>query len=104
MPNIDFIPSELENSTGKILVNEKFETNIPTFAIGDAEYSISSIRQIETSTPFGDATATLMMLAKHLNWQTSQLARASENFCVFVLRFKVCSNRFDARGSLKFGI
>ena len=46
-PNIDFISSELKTENGKIVVNDKFETNLPdVYAVGDCIFNkILSYRQ-----------------------------------------------------------
>ena len=39
-PNIDFLPKELETDSGKITVNDKYETNIKdVYAIGDCIFN-----------------------------------------------------------------
>lgn len=75
-PNIDFISDKLETAQGKIVVNEKFETNLPNvYAIGDAVYNKFYKSDRNLYAPFGDvANKHGMLLAKHLsgkdiNWK-----------------------------------
>lgn len=70
-PNIDFIHKNLEILQGKIIVNEKFETNLPdVYAIGDAVFNKFYKSDRNLYAPFGDvANKHGMLLAKYLSGQ-----------------------------------
>lgn len=68
-PNIDFIPKNLKTDQGKIVVNDKFETNLPdVYAIGDCIFNKFYKTDRNLYAPFGDvANKHGMMLAKYLS-------------------------------------
>lgn len=75
-PNIDFISEELKTQKGKIIINNKFETNIKdVYAIGDTVFNTFYNSEVQIYTPFGDvANKHGMLLAKSLsgkniNWK-----------------------------------
>lgn len=71
-PNIDFIAdSSLETRKGKIVVNDKFETNIKdVYSLGDAIYTKNILTNEDLYAPFGDvANKEGMILAKYLSEQ-----------------------------------
>ena len=70
-PNIDFLPKELETDSGKITVNDKFETNIKdVYAIGDCIFNKYYKTDRDLYAPFGDvANKHGMLLAKYLSGQ-----------------------------------
>ena len=69
-PNIDFIENScIETKNGKVLVNDKFETNIKdVYALGDAIYTRNILTNEYLYAPFGDvANKEGMILAKYLS-------------------------------------
>ncbi len=70
-PNIEFISSELKTENGKIIVNDKFETNLPdVYAIGDCIFNKFYHTDRNLYAPFGDvANKHGMLLAKYLSGQ-----------------------------------
>lgn len=68
-PNIGFISDELKTDKGKILVNDKFETNISdVYAIGDCIFNKYYDTDRNLYAPFGDvANKHGILLAKYLS-------------------------------------
>lgn len=69
-PNIDFIENScLETKDGKVVVNNKFETNLQdVYALGDAIYTKNILTNEYLYAPFGDvANKEGMILAKYLS-------------------------------------
>lgn len=70
-PNIEFISSELKTENRKIIVNDKFETNLPDiYAIGDCIFNKFYHTDRNLYAPFGDvANKHGILLAKYLSGQ-----------------------------------
>ena len=70
-PNIEFISSELKTENRKIIVNDKFETNLPdVYAIGDCIFNKFYHTDRNLYAPFGDvANKHGILLAKYLSGQ-----------------------------------
>jgi NADPH-dependent 2,4-dienoyl-CoA reductase/sulfur reductase-like enzyme len=71
-PNIDFIENScIETKDGKVIVNDKFETNLKdVYALGDAIYTKNILTNEYLYAPFGDvANKEGMILAKYLSGQ-----------------------------------
>ncbi|MBF4806988.1 MAG: FAD-dependent oxidoreductase, partial [Pseudoleptotrichia goodfellowii] len=68
-PNIGFISDELETEKGKIVVNDKFETNISdVYAIGDCIFNKYYNTDRNLYAPFGDvANKHGILLSKYLS-------------------------------------
>ena len=69
IPNIEFMPKQLETCQGKIVVNDKFETNITdVYAVGDSVFNKFYNSNRNLYAPFGDvANKHGILLAKHLS-------------------------------------
>ena len=73
-PNIGFISDELETEKGKIVVNDKFETNISdVYAIGDCIFNKYYNTDRNLYAPFGDvANKHGILLSKYLSGENIQ--------------------------------
>ena len=105
-PNIDFIKdSKLNTVDGKILVNEKFETNIKdVYALGDAIYTKNMITGDNLYVPFGDvANKEGMILAKYLSGKDVAWKGALKSFATSFYDIKIAQTGLSLSEAEKHG-
>ena len=104
-PNIEFIPQQLETDKGKILVNDKFETNISdVYAIGDCIFNKYYNTDRNLYAPFGDvANKHGMLLAKHLSGQDIHWKGLLRSFATSFYDIKLAQTGLSLQEALDLG-
>lgn len=104
-PNIDFISEKLETSQGKILVNDKFETNLTdVYAIGDAVFNKFYNTNRNIYTPFGDvANKHGIMLSKYLSGQNISWKGLVRSFATSFYDLKLAQTGLSLQEAIDLG-
>ena len=104
-PNIDFIPKNLKTDQGKIVVNDKFETNLPdVYAIGDCIFNKFYKTDRNLYAPFGDvANKHGMMLAKYLSGKNISWKGLLRSFATSFYDIKLAQTGLTLKEALDFG-
>lgn len=104
-PNIDFISERLETSQGKILVNDKFETNLTdVYAIGDAVFNKFYNTDRNIYTPFGDvANKHGIMLSKYLSGQNISWKGLVRSFATSFYDLKLAQTGLSLQEAIDLG-
>ena len=104
-PNIDFIPKNLKTDQGKIVVNDKFETNLPdVYAIGDCIFNKFYKTDRNLYAPFGDvANKHGMMLAKYLSGKNISWKGLLRSFATSFYDIKLAQTGLTLKEALDLG-
>ena len=104
-PNIDFIPKNLKTDQGKIVVNNKFETNLPdVYAIGDCIFNKFYKTDRNLYAPFGDvANKHGMMLAKYLSGKNISWKGLLRSFATSFYDIKLAQTGLTLKEALDLG-
>lgn len=104
-PNIDFLPQELKTDSGKIIVNDKFETNIKdVYAIGDCIFNKYYKTGRNLYTPFGDvANKHGIFLAKHLSGKNVSWKGVIRSFATSFYDVKLAQTGLSLEEALELG-
>ena len=104
-PNIDFIPKNLKTDQGKIVVNDKFETNLPNvYAIGDCIFNKFYKTDRNLYAPFGDvANKHGMMLAKYLSGKNISWKGLLRSFATSFYDIKLAQTGLTLKEALDLG-
>lgn len=104
-PNIDFIPKNLKTDQGKIVVNDKFETNLPdVYAIGDCVFNKFYKTDRNLYAPFGDvANKHGMMLAKYLSGKNISWKGLLRSFATSFYDIKLAQTGLTLKEALDLG-
>lgn len=104
-PNIDFISEELETLQGKIVVNDKFETNLKdVYAIGDAVFNKFYQTDRNLYAPFGDvANKHGMLLAKYLSGQNISWKGLLRSYASSFYDLKIAQTGLSLQEALDLG-
>lgn len=104
-PNIDFIPKNLKTDQGKIVVNDKFETNLPdVYAIGDCIFNKFYKTDRNLYAPFGDvANKHGMMLAKYLSGKNISWKGLLRSFATSFYDMKLAQTGLTLKEALDLG-
>lgn len=104
-PNIDFIPKNLKTDQGKIVVNDKFETNLPdVYAIGDCIFNKFYKTDRNLYAPFGDvANKHGMMLAKYLSGKNIRWKGLLRSFATSFYDIKLAQTGLTLKEALDLG-
>ena len=104
-PNIDFLPKELKTDSGKITVNDKFETNIKdVYAIGDCIFNKYYKTDRNLYAPFGDvANKHGMFLAKHLSGKDVSWKGLIRSFATSFYDVKLAQTGLSLKEALELG-
>ena len=104
-PNIDFIPKNLKTDQGKIVVNDKFETNLPdVYAIGDCIFNKFYKTDRNLYAPFGDvANKHGMMLAKYLSGKNISWKGLLRSFATSFYDIKLAQAGLTLKEALDLG-
>ena len=104
-PNIDFLPKELKTDSGKITVNDKFETNIKdVYAIGDCIFNKYYKTDRNLYAPFGDvANKHGMMLAKYLSGKNISWKGLLRSFATSFYDIKLAQTGLTLKEALDLG-
>lgn len=104
-PNIDFIPKNLKTDQGKIVVNDKFETNLPdVYAIGDCIFNKFYKTDRNLYAPFGDvANKHGMMLAKYLSGKNISWKGLLRSFATSFYDIKLVQTGLTLKEALDLG-
>lgn len=104
-PNIDFIPKNLKTDQGKIVVNDKFETNLPdVYAIGDCVFNKFYKTDRNLYAPFGDvANKHGMMLAKYLSEKNISWKGLLRSFATSFYDIKLAQTGLTLKEALDLG-
>ncbi len=104
-PNIDFLPQELKTDSGKIIVNDKFETNIKdVYAIGDCIFNKYYKTGRNLYTPFGDvANKHGIFLAKHLSGKNVSWKGVIHSFATSFYDVKLAQTGLSLEEALELG-
>lgn len=104
-PNIDFIPKNLKTNQGKIVVNDKFETNLPdVYAIGDCIFNKFYKTDRNLYAPFGDvANKHGMMLAKYLSGKNISWKGLLRSFATSFYDIKLAQTGLTLKEALDLG-
>ena len=104
-PNIDFIPKNLKTDQGKIVVNDKFETNLPdVYAIGDCIFNKFYKTDRNLYAPFGDvANKHGMMLAKYLSGKNISWKGLLRSFATSFYNIKLEQTGLTLKEALDLG-
>ena len=105
-PNIDFIKNEeLETKNGKIIVNDKFETNIKdVYALGDTIFTKNILTNDDLYVPFGDvANKQAIILAKYLSGQDVTWKGALKSFATSFYDIKIAQTGLSLEEAKKHG-
>ena len=104
-PNIDFLPKELKTDSGKIVVNDKFETNIKdVYAIGDCVFNKYYKTDRNLYAPFGDvANKHGMFLAKHLSGKDVSWKGLIRSFATSFYDVKLAQTGLSLKEALQLG-
>lgn len=104
-PNIDFIPETLETSNKKIVVNDKFETNIKdVYAIGDSVFNKFYNSDRNLYAPFGDvANKHGMLLAKYLSGQNISWKGLLRSYATSFYDLKLAQTGLSLQEALDLG-
>ena len=104
-PNIDFIPKNLKTDQGKIVVNDKFETNLPdVYAIGDCIFNKFYKTDRNLYAPFGDvANKHGMMLAKYLSGKNISWKGLLRSFATSFYDIKLAKTGLTLKEALDLG-
>ena len=104
-PNIDFLPKELKTDSGKITVNDKFETNIKdVYAIGDCIFNKYYKTGRNLYAPFGDvANKHGMFLAKHLSGKDVSWKGLIRSFATSFYDVKLAQTGLSLKEALELG-
>ena len=104
-PNIDFIPKNLKTDQGKIVVNDKFETNLPdVYAIGDCIFNKFYKTDRNLYAPFGDvANKHGMMLAKYLSGKNISWKGLLRSFATSFYDIKLAQTGLTLKEALNLG-
>lgn len=104
-PNIDFIPKNLKTDQGKIVVNDKFETNLPdVYAIGDCIFNKFYKTDRNLYAPFGDvANKHGMMLAKYSSGKNISWKGLLRSFATSFYDIKLAQTGLTLKEALDLG-
>lgn len=104
-PNIDFIPKNLKTDQGKIVVNDKFETNLPdVYAIGDCIFNKFYKTDRNLYAPFGDvANKHGIMLAKYLSGKNISWKGLLRSFATSFYDIKLAQTGLTLKEALDLG-
>lgn len=104
-PNIDFIPKNLKTDQGKIVVNDKFETNLTdVYAIGDCIFNKFYKTDRNLYAPFGDvANKHGMMLAKYLSGKNISWKGLLRSFATSFYDIKLAQTGLTLKEALDLG-
>lgn len=104
-PNIDFIPKNLKTDQGKIVVNDKFENNLPdVYAIGDCIFNKFYKTDRNLYAPFGDvANKHGMMLAKYLSGKNISWKGLLRSFATSFYDIKLAQTGLTLKEALDLG-
>lgn len=104
-PNIDFIPKNLKTDQGKIVVNDKFETNLPdVYAIGDCIFNKFYKTDRNLYAPFGDvANKHGMILAKYLSGKNISWKGLLRSFATSFYDIKLAQTGLTLKEALDLG-
>ena len=104
-PNIDFIPKNLKTDQRKIVVNDKFETNLPdVYAIGDCIFNKFYKTDRNLYAPFGDvANKHGMMLAKYLSGKNISWKGLLRSFATSFYDIKLAQTGLTLKEALDLG-
>ena len=104
-PNIDFIPKNLKTDQGEIVVNDKFETNLPdVYAIGDCIFNKFYKTDRNLYAPFGDvANKHGMMLAKYLSGKNISWKGLLRSFATSFYDIKLAQTGLTLKEALDLG-
>lgn len=104
-PNIDFIPKNLKTDQGKIVVNNKFETNLPdVYAIGDCIFNKFYKTDRNLYAPFGDvANKHGMILAKYLSGKNISWKGLLRSFATSFYDIKLAQTGLTLKEALDLG-
>jgi len=104
-PNIDFLPKELKTDSGKIVVNDKFETNLKdVYAIGDCIFNKYYKTDRNLYAPFGDvANKHGMFLAKHLSGKDVSWKGLIRSFATSFYDVKLAQTGLSLKEALQLG-
>lgn len=104
-PNIDFIPKNLKTDQGKIVVNNKFETNLTdVYAIGDCIFNKFYKTDRNLYAPFGDvANKHGMMLAKYLSGKNISWKGLLRSFATSFYDIKLAQTGLTLKEALDLG-
>lgn len=104
-PNIDFLPQELKTDSRKIIVNDKFETNIKdVYAIGDCIFNKYYKTGRNLYTPFGDvANKHGIFLAKHLSGKNVSWKGVIRSFATSFYDVKLAQTGLSLEEALELG-
>ena len=104
-PNIDFIPKNLKTDQGKIVVNDKFETNLPdVYEIGNCIFNKFYKTDRNLYAPFGDvANKHGMMLAKYLSGKNISWKGLLRSFATSFYDIKLAQTGLTLKEALDLG-
>lgn len=104
-PNIDFMPETLETTNKKIVVNDKFETNIEdVYAIGDSIFNKFYNSDRNLYAPFGDvANKHGMLLAKYLSGQNISWKGLLRSYATSFYDLKLAQTGLSLQEALDLG-
>ena len=105
-PNVDFIKNDkLEIRNGKIVVNDKFETNIEdVYALGDTIFTKNILTNDDLYVPFGDvANKQAIILAKYLSGQDVTWKGALKSFATSFYDIKIAQTGLSLEEAKKHG-
>ena len=104
-PNIDFITINFKTDQGKIVVNDKFETNLPdVYAIGDCIFNKFYKTDRNLYAPFGDvANKHGMMLAKYLSGKNIRWKGLLRSFATSFYDIKLAQAGLTLKEALDLG-
>ncbi|MBP9478285.1 MAG: FAD-dependent oxidoreductase [Sebaldella sp.] len=105
-PNIGFIKNDkLETKSGKIVVNDKFETNIKdVYALGDTIFTKNILTNDDLYVPFGDvANKEAIILAKYLSGENVSWKGALKSFATSFYDIKIAQTGLSLEEAKKHG-
>ena len=104
-PNIDFLPKTLKTDSGKIVINDKFETNIDdVYAIGDCVFNKYYKTDRNLFEPLGDvANKHGMMLAKHLSGKNISWKGLIRSFATSFYDIKLAQTGLSLKEATELG-